>query len=66
MNNNHTTSFCISPYLVENNYGHIVERSILWAMKKMYSDGVLNLNPINVEIIDKDEVVISWLEKFDK
>jgi hypothetical protein len=51
----HTCKFCISPYLIKEGAGQIVESSVLWAMKKLYSDGILKSEPVDVRLITEAE-----------
>lgn len=47
--------FSISLYLIKVGYNDIVERSILRAMKQLYVDGVLTLDPVDVRLITEAE-----------
>lgn len=47
--------FCISPYLIKTGSGRIVESSILSAMKRLYTDGILTSDPVDVRLITEAE-----------
>lgn len=59
-------SFSIEQWYLENDSIDIIERSILRAFKRMYSDGVLNLNPTNVKIINDNQEYASNPEEIDR
>jgi len=59
-------SFCINPFLLKNNdYLHIVESGIFKSLEKMYVDGVLNMKPSNVKIVDTDRKEVSNYKEVD-
>jgi len=51
----YTCKFCISPYLIKTGSGRIVESSILVAMKRLYTDGILTSEPVDVKLITEAE-----------
>ena len=60
-------SFSINPFLLKNNdYINIVERSIFVTLTHMYSDGVLNLAPKDVKIVDTDQKEVSNHKEVDR
>ena len=64
MNNEY--SFCINPFLLKNNdYINIVERSIFKSLTQMYTDGVLNMEPRDVKIVDTDQKEVSNHKEVD-
>jgi hypothetical protein len=51
----HTCKFSISSYLIKTDSGRIVESNILVAMKRLYSDGILISEPVDVRLITEAE-----------
>ena len=52
---NRVCKFSISPYLIKTGSGRIVESSILAAMTRLYDDGVLTSEPVDVRLITEAE-----------
>lgn len=48
-------SFSINQWYLKNDSIDIIERDILRAFKHMYSDGVLNLNPVDIKIVNSNQ-----------
>jgi len=65
MTDYYKVDFCISPHYLETNSENIVASSIFHAMKKLYSDGVLTLDPYNIVFLNHRGQVTSSNEEID-